>query len=405
MLLHRAGDKLYLNPPGAAGKTVEVAPSYHEQAERLANAAIAGDFYAITAINHLRALTTGFAGKHNVFISDSGSFRANTYQEVQIYVPNIVATVERRDDDKLLINRIELSPEFGNLEAAKNNKPGIYTVSGSASSEELEYRSDGCIKKMDLRNVVIADPRFLDPGKAAGDIKKRLDKLCNSDVAQRRDFDFFYSPLGAALDNKKCFDATKTTEVYAYAGQLADVMEAAKDQYGVTWTSDRGGSVVLTQALLALQLKQQMLGNATPMFSDKSAHIVKMFKSYNDPYVTYNAAKSLGMMPDAKLLASAHGAHAKLKTIAGNIARVAKEKDPHIKTGTLSSVGGSANSYIAVAGLVASAGGLILGPGGLLAGAALGSIAKVLGGVGIATTLYGGAKLLSDTRKDRKDGE
>ena len=139
MLLHRAGDKLYLNPPGAAGKTVEVAPSYHEQAERLANAAIAGDFYAITAINHLRALTTGFAGKHNVFISDSGSFRANTYQEVQIYVPNIVATVERRDDDKLLINRIELSPEFGNLEAAKNNKPGKYTYgSGVPVKDSIE---------------------------------------------------------------------------------------------------------------------------------------------------------------------------------------------------------------------------------------------------------------------------
>ena len=47
----------------------------------------------------------------------------------------------------------------------------------------------------------------------------------------------------------------------------------------------------------------------------------------------------------------------------------------------------------------------MLGPGGLLAGAALGSIAKVLGGVGIATTLYGGAKLLSDERNARKDGE
>lgn len=403
MLLHRAGDKLYLNPPGAAGKTVEIAPNDHGAAERLVAAERQGDFYATTALNHLKALTTGFAGKHNVFISDSGSFRANTYQEVQIYVPNIVATVERRDDDTLVIYNIELSPEFGNLEAAKKKKPGIYTV--SASSVEPTFQEDGNIKKMDSRNVVIADPRFLNPGKAAGDIKKRLEKLCNSDVAQRSNFDFFYSPLGATLDTKKCFDATKATEVYAYAGLLADAMEAAKDQYGVTWSSDRGGSVVLTQALLALQLKQQMLGNATPMFSDENEHMVKMFKSYNDPSVTYNAAKSLGMMPDAKLLASAHGANAKLKTIAGNITRVAREKDPRIKTGTLSSVGGSANSYIAVAGLVASAGGLILGPGGLLAGAALGSIAKVLGGVGIATTLYGGAKLLNDERNDRKDGE
>lgn len=404
MLLHRAGDKLYLNPPGAAGKTVEVAPSYHGAAERLANAAIAGDFYAITAVNHLRALTTGFAGKHNVFISDSGSFRANTYQEVQIYVPNIVATVERRDDDKLLINKIELSPEFGKLQAAKNNKPGIYTVSASATGKP-KYSDDGRIKKENYRPVVIADPRFAKPADAAEEIGKRLSKLCGNNVAMVGDFDFFYSPYGKILDGKRCFNATKATEVYAYAGLLADVMEAANDQHGVTWTSDRGGSVVLTQALLALQLKQQMLGNTIPMFNKDNLHIVNMYKSYNDPYVTYNAAKSLGMMPDAKLLASAHGAHAKLKTVAGNIARVAREKDPHIKTGTLSSVGSSANSYIAVAGLVASAGGLMLGPGGLLAGAALGSIAKVLGGVGIATTLYGGAKLLSDERNARKDGE
>ena len=402
MSLHRIGDSLYLNPPGAAGKTVEIAPSYHEQAERLVAAERQGDFYAITAVHHLKALTTGFGGKHNVFISDSGSFRANTYQEVQIYVPNIVATVERRDDDTLVIYNIRLSPEFGKLQAANWNKPGIYTVS---ATEKPEYSGDGRIKKENYRPVVIADPRFIEPEDAAKDIRKRLSKLCGDTVAAVGDFDFFYSPYGKILDGKRCFDATKATEVYAYAGLLADAIEAAKDQHGVIWSSDRGGSVVLTQALQALRLKQQMLGNAMPMFTKDNVHIVKMYKAYSDPYVTYNAAKSLGMKTDAELLASAHGAHAKLKTIAGNITRVAREKDPHIKTGTVSSVGGSANTYIAVASLVATAGTALMSPGGVLALAGLGSIVAVLGKVGIATALYSGAKLLNDERKDRKDGE
>ena len=399
MSLHRIGDSLYLNPPGAAGKTVEIAPSYHEQAERLVAAERQGDFYAITAVKHLKALTTGFGGKHNVFISDSGSFRANTYQEVQIYVPNIVATVERRDDDKLLINKIELSPEFGNLEAAKNNKPGIYTVAASATGKP-KYSDDGRIKKESYRPVVIADPRFAKPADAAEEIRKRLSKLCGDTVAAVGDFDFFYSPYGKTLDGKRCFDASKATQVYAYAGLLADTMESAKEQHGVTWSSDRGGSVVLTQALLALQLKQQMLGNAMPMFTKDNVHIVKMHKAYNDPYVTYKAAKSLGMKTDAKILASAHGAHAKLKTIAGNIARIAREKDPHIKTGTLISVGGSANTYIAATGLLVASGAGVLTNAGMLA-----SIVPVLTGVGTAATFYGALSSLYQVGKDRKDGE
>ncbi|TNC83366.1 MAG: hypothetical protein CSH37_14610 [Thalassolituus sp.] len=397
MSLHRIGDSLYLNPPGAAGKTVEIAPSYHEQAERLVAAERQGDFYAITAVKHLKALTTGFGGKHNVFISDSGSFRANTYQEVQIYVPNIVATVERRDDDKLLINKIELSPEFGNLEVARNNKPGIYTVT---ATEKPEYSNDGRIKKESYRPVVIADPRFAKPADAADEIRKRLSKLCGKSVAMVGDFDFFYSPYGKILDGKRCFDATKATEVYAYAGLLADAMEAAKDQHGVTWSSDRGGSVVLTQALQALRLKQQMLGNAMPMFTEANVHIIKMYKAYNDPYVTYNAAKSLGMKADAKILASAHGAHAKLKTIAGNIARIAREKDPHIKTGTLISVGGSTNTYIAATGLLVASGAGVLTNAGMLA-----SIVPILTGVGTAATFYGALSSLYQVSKDRKDGE
>ena len=399
MSLHRIGDSLYLNPPGAAGKTVEIAPSYHEQAERLVAAERQGDFYAITAVHHLKALTTGFAGKHNVFISDSGSFRANTYQEVQIYVPNIVATVERRDDDKLLINKIELSAEFGNLEAAKNNKPGIYTVSGSAIVKP-EYRDDIGIIKTEYRNVVIADPRFKKPIDAAREINEKLSKLYDKNVANLGRYAFFYSPLGSTLNGKKCFDVTKATEVYAYAGLLADTIEANKDQFGVTWTSDRGGSVVLTQALLALQLKQQMLGNAMPMFTKDNRHLVNMFKAYNDPYVTYNAAKSLGMNTDVELLASAHGAHAKLKTIAGNIARIAREKDPHIKTGTLISVGGSTNTYIAATGLLVASGAGVLTNAGMLA-----SIVPILTGVGTAATFYGALSSLYQVSKDRKDGE
>ena len=334
-----------------AGKRVVFAPSEHDNAVLLDKAAKAGYYYPLMALKHLHALSTGLAGKNNVFIPNINDFKTNSLQQVVVFVPGIAATVERRPNDTLVVTRLALSDEYESIARGSKQKPGVYSIRKDPRLGVIaEYRNNGRILSKDDRKVVIADPRYPSPSKAAAEASKRLDSLFSSDDALKCDFDLFYSPLGNELKGMRNYNPAQANKTFGFAGLLADAMEQANNKKGVVWASERAGSVVFTQALMTLAQKK------VPFQGQN--HIAKMRWTKSNPRPAFNAATELGMLVDKNMLSSASHVKAALSATAGNFARAKDKDDPYtwgdyakeLANGTM-----AANSLIGGATLIASA--------------------------------------------------
>ena len=318
MALVKTTKGLELGTPGI-GKTLILAPKYEAAGQILDKAAEDGHYYPMMAMKQLRALSTGLSGKDNVFIPNINDFKTNSFQKVMVFVPGIVAMVERRSDDKLVISRLDLSEDYDRIAREIKNKPGVYSVKKDQSKLSVEYRESNSITDKENRCVVISSDSYSDPLKAASEAQQRLKPLFGDQVAKWCDFDLFYSPAGAKHKGMRNYNAALNTQTYAYAGLLADAMERAKNQQGVAWASERYGSIVLTQALMTLAAKNVSF--------DKQGHSVKMRWSKSDPQDAYSAAMKLGMDPDKSLMNS--GLRASLSAAQANYARVMDKNDDY----------------------------------------------------------------------------
>jgi len=373
MNLVKTPDGLQLNTPGI-GKPVVFTPNTEKDALILQKAAKEGYYYPLLALKHLAALSTGLTGKNNVFIPNINDFKTNSLQQVVVYVPGIAAMVERRPNDVLAITDLQLSDEYKSIEKGSRQKPGIYSVSREGGTVEARYSQNRRIRAENKRQVVISDTSFLTPLRAAQIAAKELDQLFGGSAGLTCDFDLFYSPHGKKLNGMSHYNAVMVRQTYGYAGLLADVIEKSKGQKGVEWTSQRGGSVVLTQALTALASKGVT-------FNEQN-HIVKMCWATSDPKQTLSAVNKLGMIADKELLRSNSHIRAALSATIGNAQRAADKTDPYnwddygreLANGTM-----TANTVIGIGAL----------GGGLATGSPLlATVGTITGGIGALQFAY-----------------
>ena len=371
MKLVKTAEGLQLSAPGI-GKRVVFAPCVHDDAVRLDKAARAGYYYPLMALKHLNALSTGLAGKNNVFIPNINDFKTNSLQQVVVFVPGIAATVERRANDSLVVTRLVLSDEYESIARGSNQKPGVYSVARDENKVRAEYRTNARITSKDERKVVIADPRYPEPNEAAAEAAKRLESLFSSDEALKCDFDLFYSPLGGQLKGMRNYNPAQAHKTFGFAGLLADAMEQAKNKKGVVWASERAGSTVFTQALMTLAQKNVSFQGQN--------HIAKMRWAKSNPRPAFTAASQLGMLVDKNMLHSSSHVKASLSAALGNAGRAKDQNDPYnwgdyskdLANGTM-----AANTVIGIGALAGSA--LISAP---TAAATLGAVGVVTGTVG-----------------------
>ncbi len=373
MNLVKTPDGLQLNTPGI-GKPVVFTSNTEADALILQKAAKEGYYYPLLALKHLAALSTGLTGKNNVFIPNINDFKTNSLQQVVVYVSGIAAMVERRPNDVLAITRLDLSDEYLAIEKGSRQKPGVYTVTREGRGVKAIYRHNRRILAENSRQVVIADTGYPSSLEAAEIAAKELGTLFGGSASLKCDFDLFYSPLGSKLKGMRNYNAVMVRQTYGYAGLLADVIEKSKGQKGVEWTSQRGGSVVLTQALTALADKGVT-------FNEQN-HIVKMCWATSDPKQTLSAVNKLGMIADKELLRSNSHIRAFLSGTLGNAQRAADRSDPYswddygreLANGTM-----TANTMIGIGAL----------GGGLATGSPLlATVGTVTGGVGALQFAY-----------------
>ncbi|GAB2199394.1 hypothetical protein [Sessilibacter sp. MAH4] len=383
MKLIPRGQYLQLNTPGI-GKDVVFAPNVQEHAKVLMKAANRGYYYPLMAIKQLNALATGLTGKHNVFIPNVIDFKANSFHKVVVFVPGIAATVEKRSDKMLVITDLTLSSEYESIAKGNQQKPGVYSVSRTRGGKiESEFRNNGRILSKDDRNVVIANTNYKLPADAAEEAVKRLNAMFGGDASLKCDFDLFYSPVGGELNGMRNYNPVKVKQTYGFAGLLADAMEQSKNKKGVVWASERGGSVVLTQALMTLAAKDIR-------FTDQK-HIVKMCWATSNPRSTYDTIIKLEMIADKNLFNSNSHIRASLSAFKGNLERVRREGDPYNYRDLLKSTGNGGLAFNTLAGA-----------GVLVAGTALsGMPTGAIGVAGLVTGAVGGIQFAYSKFKER----
>jgi hypothetical protein len=370
MALVKTAKGLELGTPGI-GKTLIFTPKYEAAGQTLDKAAEDGHYYPMMAMKHLRALSTGLSGKDNVFIPNINDFKTNSFQKVMVFVPGIVAMVERRPDDVLAISQLDLSDDYDSMPSG-NNKPGVYSVKKDGDELAVTHREGDVIADEKNRCVVVASPSYRDKDRAAKEAQKSLKSLFGQQVAQWCDFDLFYSPVGAQHKGMRNFNATLNTQTYAFAGLLADAMERSKHQEGVAWASEQDGSIVLTQALMTLAAKN--------ISFEGKGHSVKMGWSKSDPQFAYHAAKKLGIDPDKKLMTS--GLRASLSAAQANYSRVMDKNDDY----SLKDYGAElVDGTMTANGLVSA--GLIIG-GAVVSSPILTTAGTVTGSVGAIKFIY-----------------
>lgn len=271
------------------------------------------------ALKHLRELSSGLMGKTNVFIPNIKDFQTNALQKVVVYVPGIKATVERRQSGCLVITEFEMSDGYDAIGKTAPDRPGVYQVEVVGQNIEASYKTNRRIKAVDGRNVIIADTSYESPLLSATAVLNNLKATPSRHIAEVGDFDMFYSPVGDGLGSMTRYTPELHTKSYAFAGLLADAIERASNQTGVNWVSELSGSVVLTQALQTLALKEVS-------FEDKR-HRVSMHSPTTSPIPTLRAISKLKMVADADLAKGGGHIRASVSSVLTNAARARDQND------------------------------------------------------------------------------
>lgn len=306
-------------------------------------------YYAVMAMKHLRALSSGLMGKDNVFIPNIKDFKTNSFQHVVVYVPGIKANVERRADGGLRVTDLVLDDNYYKSIAHKsNNKPGVYVVSKRGAQVVATYKKNGRVTPENNRSVVIASTEYSSPKEAAETVWDNLEHTQSDAVEAYGKFDMFYSSVGKKLNGMRNYTPEVVTDSYAFAGLLADAMEKSTKQEGVVWGSEFSGSTVLSQALLTL-------ANKGVSFKGKG-HYVKMYRPTTNPASILQATNKLGIKADKKLGKGNGNWRASTHLLLINAKRAWNSEDHYTGRDYVNDISGGAFTAFAIGGTLAFAG-------------------------------------------------
>lgn len=242
----------------AAGRRVTIHPGLHNTYRRLEQAALRGNHWARIAVKELQALTTGLQGKNNVYCRPFGSPKnAVGEQAFYVFLPGLKATVYPGIVGQYHVTELVLDANYyeATEEGAKGIRMGLYRARlRDKEAWYTEYVKDGKVAEQEGRLVVIADSGYESANDAAEAIMPRAIKHPDvpAHMVRQNGGDLHFTPGEKRLGGMIRYKALKEDSSRASALHLAKSMEQAKDNKGVSWVADKGGSVVLTQAMQIL---------------------------------------------------------------------------------------------------------------------------------------------------------
>jgi hypothetical protein len=242
----------------AAGRRVTIHPGLHNTYKRLEQAALRGNHWARIAVKELNALTTGLSGKNNVYRRPFGSPKnAVGEQALYVFLPGLKATVYPGAVGQYHVTELVLDANYfeATEEIRDRTRMGLYrTRPGDEETWDTEYVKDGKVATQEGRLVVIADAGYESANDAADAIMPRAIKHPDvpAHMVRQNGGDLHFTPGDERLGGMIRYNALNEDSSRASALHLAASMAQAKNIKGVNWVADKGGSVVLTQAMQIL---------------------------------------------------------------------------------------------------------------------------------------------------------
>lgn len=254
---------IYKNYPtiagAAAGRRVTINPALHNTYKRLEQAALRGNHWARIAVKELNALTTGLSGKNNVYRRPFGSPKnAVGEQALYVFLPGLKATVYPGAVGQYHVTELVLDANYyeATEEIRDRTRMGLYRVQFEARDKiwKAEYVKDGKVAPHEGRLVAVADSGYKSADHAARNVMPRAMKHPDvpAHMVRQNGGDLHFTPGKKPLGGMIRYNALNEDSSRASALHLAASMAQAKNTKGVIWMADKGGSVVLTQAMQIL---------------------------------------------------------------------------------------------------------------------------------------------------------
>lgn len=213
-----------------------------------------GNYWATLVVRAIIGLNSGRLEKDNIYIDQRNAVPYGK-GAFHLVLPGVTAKLIELPSGKYILQSLEVNHEYAALQEEKK-RPGLWRI-GPKIDDHPEILVDGRITKKDVRPVVIADRTKNPFAKAVDDVRKELTKNQTTALSmQHHGFDLHFTPGGKGIVGlKKATDALAShseREITKSATLLASTMYMAREQKGVIWFSDFGGSAILTRALQIL---------------------------------------------------------------------------------------------------------------------------------------------------------
>lgn len=278
-----------------SGKPVTITPQAEPIYRELAKLAQSGNYWAQITVNGINQLAAGRLHQNNIFIKPGAAHRGGT-EEFVVILPGCKVTAEKLANDGYKILHFEADLNYSEL-VDRQERPGLYEAYQSRRGWTTSQNRNGTIKNEKNRLVAICDSGHDRADKAANSAAPRLAAAPFSGGSFRLSsdgFDLHYTPgenrIGGLKSYKHAIRPLQNQELHESALLLARTMYEARDQKGIGWVSEFGGSAILTQALKILADQGVTL----------ETHTAFLFRPTSSPNEAVKAAHAAGLKLDRK---------------------------------------------------------------------------------------------------------
>ena len=213
------------------------------------------NYWASLIVKSIVGLTSGRLAKDNIYIKNGTSIAYGKGEAFYLVLPGVTASLEEHPNGGFILQTLNVDMQYAELQRNAQN-PGLWRV-GQLIDKKPEFLSDGSVSKVDIRPVVISDMTASELRDVIPAVHESLlDVKATEGTTKNYGFDLHFTPGGSGIMGlKKAKDATssdKDKKIVNSAMLLANTMYQARNQKGIIWFSDYGGSAILTRALQIL---------------------------------------------------------------------------------------------------------------------------------------------------------
>lgn len=305
----------------AAGKRIRCATLYQPAYNQLKAAALRGSHWPRIAIHELEALSSGLLGKKNVYLRPGGKDR-NGNPQYFVFLPGLLATVVRWPNDDYCITRLAFDANYFEAAGQTVDRLGLYRAEPMGPNNwNVEYVSTGEVLPKDGRMVAIANAAY---GTAADAVQEIIPRAMNmpgvpTTSVRNKGCDLHFTPGKSRLGSLARYSALADDRSRGSALYLAQTMAKAKSIEDVVWVADKGGSVVLTQAMQILADKGVTL----------EGHSVYLYKPSSSPGEAVRLAHRLKLTMNDAFADTGFSPRGAVSQLLVSRARMTNDSDPY----------------------------------------------------------------------------